>query len=97
MITEVTAVAFRQNLGEMLNKVQYRNDSLVIKKDGKPVAALVDARMFERIQRMQSRFEALCKRIEDGFSDVPQELGLTEINNEIQRYRVQSKKKSPGA
>lgn len=32
MITEVTAVAFRQNLGEMLNKVQYRNDSLVIKR-----------------------------------------------------------------
>ena len=48
MITEVSAVTFRQNLGEMLNKVQYRNDNLVITKDGKPVAALVDARMFER-------------------------------------------------
>ena len=28
MITEVSAVTFRQNLGEMLNKVQYRNDNL---------------------------------------------------------------------
>ena len=44
MITEVNAVNFRQNLGEMLNQVQYRNDSIVIKKDGRPVAALIDAR-----------------------------------------------------
>ena len=43
MITEVNAVNFRQNLGEMLNQVQYRKDSIVITKDGKPVAALVDA------------------------------------------------------
>lgn len=28
MITEVNAVTFRQNLGEMLNQVQYRRDSI---------------------------------------------------------------------
>ncbi len=43
MVNEVNAVSFRQNLGEMLNQVQYRNDSIIIHKDGKPVAALVDA------------------------------------------------------
>ena len=42
MITETSAVAFRQNLGEMLNQVQYRHDSVIINKDGKPVAALID-------------------------------------------------------
>ena len=52
MISEVSAVKFRQNLGEMLNQVQYRNDSIVINKDGKPVAALVDAELFARIRRM---------------------------------------------
>jgi hypothetical protein len=36
MITQTSAVAFRQNLGEMLNQVQYRHDSVVINKDGKP-------------------------------------------------------------
>ena len=41
MITQASAVNFRQNLGEMLNQVQYRHDSVVINKDGKPVAALV--------------------------------------------------------
>ena len=34
MITETSAVNFRQNLGEMLNQVQYRHDSVVNNKDG---------------------------------------------------------------
>ena len=59
MITETSAVTFRQNLGEMLNLVQYRHDSVLINKDGKPVAALVDARLFERIRRMQGRFDEI--------------------------------------
>ena len=40
MITETSAVSFRQNLGEMINQVQFRRDSIVINKDGKPVAAI---------------------------------------------------------
>jgi len=32
----------RQNLGELLNEVQYRNGKVLITKAGKPVAALVD-------------------------------------------------------
>lgn len=79
MITETSAVAFRQNLGEMLNMVQYRNDSVLIKKDGKPVAALIDARLFERIRRMQERFDALCDRLEQSYAGVPEDVALAEI------------------
>lgn len=88
MITEISAVSFRQNLGEMLNQVQYRHDSVVINKDGKPVAALVDARLFERIRRMQARFDALCQRIESGFANVPEIEGLAEINAAIDFERA---------
>lgn len=89
MITETSAVSFRQNLGEMLNQVQYRHDSVVINKDGKPVAALVDARLFERIRRMQGRFDALCQRIEAGFANVPEAEGLAEIDAVIALDRAQ--------
>ncbi len=91
MITETSAVSFRQNLGEMLNQVQYRHDSVVINKDGKPVAALVDARLFERIRRMQSRFDALCARIEAGFAKVPEEKGLAEIEAAIELERARAR------
>lgn len=80
MITETNAVAFRQNLGEMLNIVQYRNDTVLIKKDGKPVAALIDARLFERIRRMQERFDALCDRLERSYAGVPEALARAEID-----------------
>ena len=87
MITETSAVTFRQNLGEMLNLVQYRHDSVVINKDGKPVAALVDAQLLERIRRMQSRFDALCQRIEAGFSKVPEAEGMAEIDAAVAQDR----------
>ena len=91
MITETNAVNFRQNLGEMLNQVQYRHDSVVINKDGKPVAALVDARLFERIRRMQERFDALCQRIEAGFAKVPEAEGLAEIQAAVKLDRKRSR------
>ncbi len=87
MITETSAMNFRQNLGEMLNQVQYRHDSVVINKDGKPVAALVDARLFERIRRMQGRFNALCQRLEAGYATVPEEDGMAEIDAVIATER----------
>lgn len=87
MVTEVNAVNFRQNLGEMLNQVQYRNDSIVINKDGKPVAALVDAELFARIRRMRDRFDALSNRIAQAYAEVPAEEGLAEIDAAVRRKR----------
>jgi len=87
MITEVNAVSFRQNLGDMINRVQYRNDSIVINKDGKPVAVLVDAELFARIQRMRARFDELSARISEAYGDVPAEEGLAEIEDAVAAAR----------
>lgn len=88
MVKEVNAVNFRQNLGEMLNQVQYRNDSIVINKDGKPVAALVNADLFARIRRMRDRFDALSNRIAEAYAEVPIEEGLAEIDSLVARERA---------
>jgi prevent-host-death family protein len=88
MINEVNAVHFRQNLGEMLSQVQYRRDSIVIHKDGKPVAALVDAELFARIRRLRSRFDELTGRVAAAYSGVPEEEGLAEIDRAIQEERA---------
>jgi prevent-host-death family protein len=88
MITEVNAVHFRQNLGEMLNQVQYRNSSIVINKDGKPVAALVDAELFARIRRMRERFDVLTSRIAEAYAGTPPEEGLAEIDSLVAQERI---------
>jgi len=87
-VTEVNAVTFRQNLGEMLNQVQYRNDSIIINKDGKPVAVLVDAELFARIRRMRDRFDELSNRIAERYTEVPVEEGLAEIDSIVARERA---------
>lgn len=87
MIKETSAVKLRQNLGDMLNQVQYRHDSIVINKDGRAVAALVDAQLFERIRRMQARFDALADRLEEGFADIPADEGMAEIDAAVQAER----------
>jgi prevent-host-death family protein len=91
MITETSAVNFRQNLGEMLNLVQYRNDSILIKKDGKPVAALIDAKLFLRIRQMQERFDALCDRLAQDFAKVPEAEGMAAIEEASAAVRQEMK------
>lgn len=80
MITETSVVAFRQNLGEMPDQVQYRHDSIVINMDGKPAAALVDARLFARLRRLQARIEA-------GFAATPEADGMAEIDAAVREAR----------
>ncbi len=87
MIDEISAVKLRQNLGEALNRVQYRNDALLIQKDGKAVAALIDTELFARIQRMQDRFNQLADRIANAYADIPMEQGLAEIEAAVQAER----------
>lgn len=92
MVKEVNAVNFRQNLGEMLNQVQYRNDSIVISKDGKAVAALVDADLFARIRSMRERFDALSRRIASAYARVPLDEGTAEIAAVIAAQRKAERK-----
>jgi prevent-host-death family protein len=98
MITETNAVAFRKNLGEMINQVQYRRDSIIINKDGKPVAVLIDAALFEKIRRMQARFDDLSSRFATAYSEVPMDQGLAEIGRAVSKARSGSaKKKTAGS
>jgi len=75
----------------MLNQVQFRKDSIVITKDGRPVAALIDAKLFERIRQMQERFDALSARLEEAFANVPEEEGIAEINRVAAEVRAEMK------
>jgi prevent-host-death family protein len=91
VITETSAVAFRQNFGEMISQVQFRKDSIVITKDGRPVAALIDAKTFERLRRMQERFDALSSRLAEAYAQVPEEQGAAEIKQVASQVRAEFK------
>ena len=96
MLREATAMNVRQNLGELLNGVQYRHDSIVITKAGKPVAALVDMATFERMRRKDDgKFERAWAQIAKGFEDLSEEeveklaaQALKEARDEIAQQAV---------
>lgn len=78
----------RQNLGELLNGIQYGHDQIVITKGGKPVAAMVDCALFERIRRMQVRFDTLSRRVETAYAEVPEADGMAEIDAAVTAIRA---------
>jgi prevent-host-death family protein len=69
MIREAPAMTVRQNLGELLNEVQYRQGKVLITKAGKPVAALVDVALFERLRKLDEEFDALAAELARAFAD----------------------------
>lgn len=69
MIREAPAMTVRQNLGELLNEVQYRNGKVLITKAGKPVAAIIDIALFERIRKLDEDFDEMTAELAKAFSD----------------------------
>ena len=87
MIRESTAVAARQNLGDLLNQVQYRSDAVLITKDGKPVAALVDVALFERIRRLRDEFMRLTDVLGKAYRGVDPLVANAEIDEAVKIAR----------
>jgi prevent-host-death family protein len=92
MRREATAMTVRQNLGEILNQVQYRGDSVVVTKDGKPVAALVDYPLYERIRTLRLLFDHLSDRLGTTYAGVAETVADAEIDEAIRAARQQRRR-----
>lgn len=100
MLREATAMNVRQNLGELLNEVQYRHDHIVITKAGKQVAALVDMATFERMRRQNDgEFERMWAEFSKGFDDLTegqvQQLVSTELKAARAEIRAKNQPQTP--
>jgi prevent-host-death family protein len=87
MIREAPAMSVRQNLGELLNEVHYRHDAIVITKAGKPVAALVDIALFEKICLLDKEFERLTGELAKTYVDADEKIALDEIAEAVNAVR----------
>jgi prevent-host-death family protein len=95
MIRETSAVSARQNLGDLLNQVQYRNDAVLITKYGKPVAALVDVALFERIRRLRDEFTRLTDALGRTYESVDPTIAQAEIDDAVRAARKMRAKREP--
>jgi prevent-host-death family protein len=71
--TTITAMDLRREPGKWLDMVDYRNQSFVIQRAGKPKAAIIPIREYEQVQRVKcearERFwtmtQELCAALKD--------------------------------
>jgi len=55
----------------------------VIQKSGKPVAAIVDIALFEKIRLMQSEFDSLCDKLADKARDIAPDVLQDELQEAL--------------
>ncbi|MBF0138526.1 MAG: type II toxin-antitoxin system Phd/YefM family antitoxin [Magnetococcus sp. DMHC-1] len=87
MIREATVMTVCQDLGELLNEVQYRRDTVLITQDGKPVAAMVNIDLFEKICMMHDEFQQMTNELAFACSAQDQVLVETEIAEAVRAAR----------
>jgi prevent-host-death family protein len=87
MIREAPAMTVRQNLGDLLNEVQYRKGRIVITKGGKPVAALIDIALFERLRKLDEEFEQASGALAKAFAGVAVPEGSALVDEAVKAAR----------
>jgi len=93
MIREAPAMTVRQNLGDLLSEVQYRKGKVIITKAGKPVAALVDIALFERIRKLDEEFDQMRKEFARAFAGVPEERVEALVDEAVKEARARRRRK----
>ncbi len=85
MIAEVNAAEFRERAGDLLSRVQSLQGNVLIRENGEPIAALIDAEMYRRL--MWQRLDELTAPIRAAFEDIPEEVGLAMIDEAVRAVR----------
>ena len=93
MIREAPAMTVRQNLGDLLSEVQYRKGKIVITKAGKPVAALIDIALFERIRKLDEEFDRMREELARAFAKIPEKQVETLIDEAVKEARTSRRKR----
>ncbi len=87
-VTEV-----RSRLGEIVDRVQYQGDTVVLEKNGKPAAALIPFALFEKfLKSRETAYQVVIKVQEQNQDlDMSEDELLAFINEATHEVRAQSK------
>jgi len=88
-IREAPMVAVRQKFRQFLNEVQRDAARIVITKRGKPIAALIDIRLFERLRKLEKRFKDASRPLGRAFAQIAPEKGTALVDEAVKAARRQ--------
>ena len=93
MIREAPAMMVRQNLGDLLSEVQYRKGKVIITKAGKPIAALIDIALFQRIRKLDEEFDRMRAELAGAFAGMPEKQVEGLVDEAVKQARARRRKK----
>jgi prevent-host-death family protein len=87
MLIEATAMKVRQNFGQLIDQVQYRNTTVEITRSSKPVAALINIELFDKIQLMRKEFDRLTSKLQSSFKGEDVKISKKLIDEAVKHAR----------
>ena len=84
----------RRRLGEIVGKVQYQGDTVVLTKNGKPAAALISFALFQKfLKSREAAYQAVTEVQEQNQElEMSEEELLAFINEAVHEVRAQTKR-----
>ncbi len=77
----------RAQFADLLGRVHYRGDTVIVERSGKPMVAVIPIELYERlVAEREARF-AILDRIREKLPDTPEEEVLTDIAEAIEAVR----------
>lgn len=91
--TTINAMNLRREFGTLLDRADYRNESFVIERAGKPKAVLVPYSEFEQLQRIRrearEQFFATVDEMREAFSDLSEQEINALVEEAVQSVRAE--------
>ncbi len=77
----------RAQFADLLGRVHYRGDTVIVERSGKPMVAVIPIELYERlVAEREARF-AILDRIREKLPDTPEEEVLADVAEAIEAVR----------
>lgn len=87
MIREINLAEARKNFGEIVNEVRYRHDNILLHKSGKPVAALVNIELFNKMQQLELNLKQYIEELAKTYESISASIAESEIQEAVKSLK----------
>jgi prevent-host-death family protein len=93
LVKKVNALKARQNFGQLLEEVYYKDDQFVIERAGKPMAAVIPLWQLEAWQKRRERFFATVADVHQRTQKVKPDMIERDVEDALHAVRTTNRRK----
>lgn len=89
MVVRMGAREARQKFSEMLGRVHYGGETVILESSGKPMAAVIPLETYEKMMEREARF-SIVDKIRDSVPEYPEEEVDADVAEAVAHARMRS-------